>query len=249
MKALITGASSGIGRDMARYLASKNIDLILVARRKENLEKLANEFNVNVTIIAMDLGNEKNVYKLYDKCKNENIDILINNAGFGLFGEFDKTDIDVEANMVDTNVKAPLILMKAFLQRFKKQNHGRILNVASAAAFTYGPLMSVYYATKSFLYAHTLSVYGELKKEKSPIYVGVLCPGPVKTEFQERANVNFTIKAQTSEQVASYAVKKMFKNKLIIVPSFILRVGKFFTRFLSEKMLIRIGYHFQKNKK
>lgn len=249
MYALITGASSGIGKDMARLLAKRGYDLIIVARNESKLLSLKEEINnVKVEIILKDLSKEEECVSLIEEVKDYEIDILINNAGFGLFGEFDQTDINVETNMIDTNVKAPLILMKAFLQRFKAQNHGKILNVASAAAFTYGPLMSVYYATKSFLYAHTLSVYGELKKEKSPVYVGVLCPGPVKTEFQERANVKFTIKAQTSNQVATYAINKMFKGKLIIVPSFILRVGKFFSRFLSEKMLIKIGYHFQKNK-
>ena len=116
MKALITGASSGIGRDMAKYLSSKNIDLILVARRKNLLNELKKELDVNVKVIEMDLSIKENVYKLYNMTKKENIDILINNAGFGLFGNFVDTDLDVELNMINVNVIAPHILTKLFLK-------------------------------------------------------------------------------------------------------------------------------------
>ena len=122
MKALITGASSGIGQDMARYLASKDIDLILVARRKDRLEKLKAELKTSVKIIALDLSNEDNCYKLYNQVKDDNIDILINNAGFGLFGDFNETGLDRELNMIDINVKAPHILPKLFLIDFLKKD-------------------------------------------------------------------------------------------------------------------------------
>ncbi len=249
MYALITGASSGIGRDIARILAQKGYDLIIVARNENKLLSLKDELkNVNVKIVVKDLSNESECFSLIDEIKENDIEILINNAGFGLFGNFCETDINTECNMIDTNIKAPLILMKYFLNRFKENNRGKILNVASAAAFTYGPLMSVYYATKSYLYTQTLSIYGELKKEKSPIYIGVLCPGPVKTEFQERANVRFTPKAKSSEEVARYAVKNMFKGKLVIIPGIMVKFGKFLTRFISDKLLIKIGYYFQNSK-
>lgn len=249
MYALVTGASSGIGKDIARLLAQKGYNLIIVARSEEKLLSLKDELkNIDVKVIVKDLAKESECFSLIEEVKDYDIDILINNAGFGLFGHFDKTDLHVECKMIDTNIKAPLILMKHFIKRFKEKNHGKILNVASAAAFTYGPLMSVYYSTKSYLYTQTLSIYGELRKEKSPVYIGVLCPGPVKTEFQEKANVRFTAKAKTSKDVASYAVKQMFKGKLIIIPGFMLKIGKFFTRFVSEKMLIKIGYHFQNSK-
>jgi len=249
MKALITGASSGIGRDMARYLASKNIDLILVARRKENLEKLANEFNVNVTIIAMDLGNEKNVYKLYDKCKNENIDILINNAGFGLFGDFKDTDLDIELNMIDVNIKAPHILTKLFLKDFIKRDSGYILNVCSSAGFMAGPKLNTYYATKNYLTKLTMAINEELRQIKSNVVISALCPGPVNTEFNKVAHGTFSIKGVSSEYVAKYAIDNLFKKKMIIIPSFLMKLAIFGNRFIPYRLQLIIAYHIQQKKK
>ena len=145
MLALITGASSGIGRDMAYYLANLGYDLILVARRKERLEEIKNNVNVNVKIIDTDLLIEENVFKLYEKVKKENIDILINNAGFGLFGIFSKTDLNRELEMIDLNIKTYHILTKLFLTDFLKKDSGYILNVCSSAGFLAGPRLSTYY--------------------------------------------------------------------------------------------------------
>ena len=133
MKALITGASSGIGKNMAYVLANKGVDLILVARSKEEMIKIKDNVKVNVDIIEMDLLKEKNVFKLYDMCKDKNIDILINNAGFGLFGIFTETDLDRELEMIDLNIKAYHILTKLFLKDFVEKDSGYILNVASSA--------------------------------------------------------------------------------------------------------------------
>ena len=135
MKALITGASSGIGRDMAKYLSSLGYDLILVARNKEALEELQDELPTKVKAIVMDLAVESNVKSLYVICKNENIDVLINNAGFGLCGNFVETDINRELEMIDVDIRAVHILTKMFLKDMKNRNSGYILNVASAAAF------------------------------------------------------------------------------------------------------------------
>lgn len=121
MKALITGASSGIGKSMCYYLASKNIDLILVARSKDELEKIKSEVSVNTEIICMDLQIQDNLFKLYDLCKDKDIDILINNAGFGLFGLFQETDLFRELEMIDLNIKAYHILTKLFLRDFIKK--------------------------------------------------------------------------------------------------------------------------------
>lgn len=135
MKALVTGASSGIGREMAKILSDMGYDLILVARRKKKLEELKKQLTTKVTIINLDISSTYNCMKLYDKVKKEDIDIVINNAGFGLFGEFTETSLDKELDMIDTNIKAVHTLTKLFLKDFKEKDSGYILNVSSSAAF------------------------------------------------------------------------------------------------------------------
>lgn len=247
MKALITGASSGIGRDIARILSKSGYELILAARRKDRLCELAKEFE-NCKIIPCDLSKKEEVFRLYNETKNEDIDILINNAGFGLFGEFSKTELLRELEMIDLNVTAVHILTKLFLSDFKKKNSGYILNVASSAAFFPGPLMSTYYATKAYVQRLTLAVYQELKKEKSGVYAGVFCPGPVNTEFNKVADVSFALKGISSEYAAKYAVKKMFEKKVIIVPGISVKAGLFFQKFLPTKLLLKISYKIQRRK-
>ena len=217
MKALITGASSGIGRDMARYLASKNYDLILVARRKNRLEQLKKELQTSVTIINLDLSQEQHCFKLYDQVKKENIDILINNAGFGLFGMFNKTDLTRELEMIDVNIKCTHILTKLFLKDFIKRDSGYILNVASSAGFLAGPRLNTYYASKNYVLKLTMAIYEELKHQNSKVVISALCPGPVATEFNKVAHGEFHTSSLSSEYVAKYAVKEMFKNKLYII--------------------------------
>lgn len=248
MKALITGASSGIGLDMARYLATKKCELILVARDKEKLEKVQESLPTKVTIIVADLANEQKVKELYVLTKKENIDILINNAGFGLFGDFTETDLNKELNMIDTNIKAVHLLTKSFLKDMEKNNHGYILNVASSAAFQPGPLMATYYATKSYVYQLTEAIYYEQKKKGSNVHVSVLCPGPVDTNFNNVAGVRFGVKPLNSSYVAKYAIDQMFKEKMLIIPGFTMKCAKFLGRFVSDKFLLRIAYRIQKRK-
>ncbi len=248
MKAMITGASSGIGRDMARILSEKGYDLILVARRKNRLEELKESLHTSVTIIPMDISSTYNCMKLYEKVKNENIEVLINNAGFGLYGEFVSTSLEKELDMVDLNVKTTHTLTKLFLNDFKKKKHGYILNVASIAGFMSGPMMATYYATKSYVVRLTRAIQYELKKEKSPCYVGVLCPGPVDTEFNKVANVSFNMEGLTSYEVAKYAIKKMFERKNVIVPGFKIRFFKRILRFMPESITMNFIYKSQKRR-
>lgn len=250
MKALITGASSGIGRDIARCLAARNIDLIITARRGDRLAELKKslEDKVRVKIITCDLNDEKNCFDLYEQTKDEDIDILINNAGFGKCGEFLNTDIQSELDMININIKAVHILTKLFLADFVKKDRGYILNVASSAAFLPGPLMSTYYSTKSYVFRLTQSIYQELKKSGSNVHVSALCPGPVATEFDKVADVKFSLKNLSSKFVASYAVNKLFKNKLTIIPGAQLKLAKFGLRFLPDKLILKIAYHMQKKK-
>ena len=242
MKALITGASSGLGREFAYILSNKGYDLILVARRKKRLEKIKNELKTNVEIIDMDISSTFNCMELYNKVKKEKIDILINNAGFGLFGKFTDTKLDTELDMIDLNIKAVHTLTKLFLKDFKKRDSGYILNVASAASFLPGPLMSTYYSTKAYVLHLTEAINEELRKDGSNVYIGALCPGPVDTEFNNVAKVKFSLKGLNSNDVANYAIKKMFKKKMIIIPSVKTKIGIYLSKMLPKRLLLKIRY-------
>lgn len=246
MKALITGASSGIGRDIARYLSDLGYDLIIVARRVELLEKLKSELKTNVEIVCLDVSKEENCYKLFEEHKD--IDVLVNNAGFGLFGHFSETDLNKEINMINTNIIAVHILTKLYVQEMIKKDKGHILNVASIAGFMVGPLMSTYYATKNYVISLSRAINKELKKQKSNVKISVLCPGPVKTEFNDVAGVKFSMKSLTSEYVAKYAIDKMLKNKEVIIPGIAIKLLKFGNKIAPDKVSIEIAYHAQESK-
>lgn len=248
MKALITGASSGIGRDIAKVLADSGYDLILVARRTELLEEIKSSLSVDVQIITADLSDEKACFELYEKTKDENIDVLVNNAGFGVFGEFVSSDIDRELQMINVNIKAVHILTKLYLKDFVKKDKGHILNVASIAAFYAGPLLSGYYASKNYVLRLSQAISEELKSKNSNVKISVLCPGPVDTEFNKVANVKFALKGLNSMDVAKYAVKKMFKGKLIIIPGVIIRIAKTFSPLLSDNIKMKFLHRVQKQK-
>lgn len=248
MKALITGASSGIGRDMAIYLSNLGHDLIIVARDKDRLIELKKILKTNVEVIDLDLSEEKACHKLYDKVKKEKIDILINNAGFGVHGNFYETDLNREIEMINLNIKTVHILTKLFLKDMKERNSGYILNVASSAAFAPGPLMATYYATKAYVLRLTESIYGELKKENINVCISALCPGPVDTNFNSVAKVKFSIKGISSKYVAKYGIDNMFKGKLVIVPSFKIKMARIFSSILPLKWVISFAYNNQKKK-
>ncbi len=250
MKALITGASSGIGRDMAEVLSLKGYDLILVARQKDKLLELKNKLKTKVQVIDLDLSNPESCYILYEKTKNESIDILINNAGYAIFGEFSSTSLETEMNMIDLNIKAVHILTKLFLKDFKEKDQGYILNVASSAGvLSGGPLLSSYYASKSYVVRLSEAIYEELRREKSRVSISILCPGPVDTNFNSRAGVNFAVKGLISSDVARYAIDQMFKRKLLIFPGMRVKLGIFVKRFVSEKTILKFVYNFQNSKR
>jgi len=250
LKALITGATSGIGLDMARYLAIQKCELILVARNKDKLEKIQELLPTKVTIVVADLSNEQKVKELYVIAKQENIDILINNAGFGDFGYLPDTDINKDLNMIDTNIKAVHILTKSVVKDMeKKDTDTYILNVSSSAGLMPGgPLMSTYYATKSYVRSLSEALYYEEKKKKTKVHVSVLCPGPVDTNFNNVAGVHFGVKPLKSTYVAKYAIDKMFDEKLLIIPGTKMKLAYFFSRFVSNKFLLRTAYNVQKKK-
>ena len=254
MKALITGASSGFGYDMAKNLSERGYDIIAVARREDKLLELKKSLKTQVEVVVCDLTDEKSVREL--ALKAENVDIFINNAGFGVFGNFDETDLDRELKMIDTNVKAVHILTKLVVKAFKERGYGYILNVASLASFFPGPLFSGYYATKSYVLRLTQSIYEELRREKSKVQICALCPGPAHTGFANEAKVNFgTDKDKgagfvvlSSKKVADYAIKKMFKGKPVIIPGLLMKTVVFARHFLSDRALARIIYLVQSKK-
>ena len=246
MKALITGASSGMGRDMAKILSQKGYDLILVARDEKKLEEVKKQLKTETKIVVMDISKEENCKKIYEE--NKDIDILINNAGFGDCGHFEETSLDKDIQMIHTNIIAYHILTKLYLKEMIKKDSGRILNVASTAAFLPGPLMSTYYSTKSYVYELTTAIFEELRRIKSNVKVSVLCPGPVNTNFNNVAGVNFAIKGLSSDYVTSYALDKMFKNKLVIIPGFANKLAKVACKFASLRLLLKVDYNIQRKK-
>ena len=181
-------------------------------------------------------------------CKDDGVDFLINNAGFGLAGEFTATDLDAELNMIDVNIRAVHILTKLFLRDFTARDSGIILNVASSAGFMPGPLLSTYYASKNYVLRLTEAIYEELRRKNSRVRISALCPGPVNTEFNNVAKVKFAVRGISSEDCARIAVDGALKGKLVIIPSFTIKAGLFFRRFAGEKFLLKLAYNFQKRK-
>ncbi len=248
MKILITGASSGIGKDMARILAKKADELVLVARDIAKLEEVKKELEkeTKVEIISMDLSKEENCKEIHNRVKN--VDILINNAGFGECGDFTKTNLDKDLNMIKTNVIAYHILTKLYLTDMKAENKGKILNVASIAGFMPGPLMATYYATKNYVVRLSEAIREELKKEKSKVQISILCPGPVATNFNKVANVKFNLREADSMQVAKYAIKKLEKGKFYIIPGIDVKIAKIGAKLLPTTLISKCAYIAQKRK-
>ena len=247
MKALITGASSGIGLEMAKYLSSLGHEVILVAKDEKKLNDVKETMPTDTKVYCYDLSVIDNCFLLYDKVKDEKIDIVINNAGYGIFGDYEMDNIDREMNMIDLNVKCLHILTKLFVNN---KNTKYIMNVASSAGLMKGgPLMSGYYATKSYVCSYSFALYEELRRRGVDKHISVLCPGPVNTNFNKVANVKFNIKSLEAPEVAKYAIDKMFKNKLLIIPGATVRMGVFFSRFLPLKALLKITYNIQDKKR
>lgn len=254
--ALITGASSGIGLEFARIFATNNCNVVLVARSKAALENLANELEaahkIKVKIIVKDLSDKNAPKEIFDELLTKKIEIeyLINNAGFGGYGNFYETDWKKEEDMIQVNVTALAELSKLFVQSMVKRNSGRILNVASTAAFQPGPLMSVYYAGKAFVLSLSEAMAYELKDTK--VTVTCLCPGPTKSNFQKAANITESKLAKgvnaTSYDVALYGYNAMMKGKYVAIEGFMNKILAFATRLMPRKMVLATVYKIQKNR-
>ena len=189
MRALITGATSGIGKAFALLLSQRGFDLILASRNTAKMRKLQKLLPTHVDIVTVDLTKEADCYHLYKTVKDMPIDLVINNAGMGAVGQFAEIPLEKELDMLNLNVRAVHILTKLFLQDFVRQDYGYILNVASSAGFIAGPLMASYYAGKNYVLRLTQAVAEELRQEGSRVRVSALCPGPVDTDFNRNLSL------------------------------------------------------------
>ena len=231
---VVTGGASGIGLEFVKLLLNDNYKVFVIDNNKENLSELNNIISKNkFQSIRLDLAKRKSPKKIYKKLKNENIEVLINNAGFGTFGKFYKTEWKREAEMINLHVLNTAHLTKLFLKDMIKKNNGKILNIASIAAFQPGPMMSLYYATKAFILHFTEAISNEVKDKN--ISISVLCPGQTNTNFQESVSskknkINFNTSCPI--KVAKYGYNALKKNITVSVPGFLNKIIVFLNRIL-----------------
>ena len=249
MLALITGASRGLGIEFARLLAINGYDLIISARRKDRLESLKKvlekKYKINVEVFPADLSDVNDVLNLAENCFIKDVDILINNAGFGILGTFNNMSGKENVNLINTNITALTLLSQEFI---KTQKRGYILNVASIAAFLPGPLLSSYYASKAYVLSLSAAVNEELKRSGKPISVTTLCPGPMKTEFFATAGASKEFATATPRACAKRALRAMFKRKSVVFSDNLIALAAFGTKFLPFNLLTKISYRIQRSK-
>ena len=257
MYALVTGASAGIGLEIAKYLAVKGYDLILTARREERLHKLERQIlrsdpDRKVIVIPADLSKREECFRLFEEscaqAGSQNIDFVVNNAGMGVYGRFLETDLDKELTLIDLNVTSVHILSKLFLREMVKNGHGVLLNVGSCAGFTSGPTFSSYYASKNYVVRLTEAIHEELRQQHSPVKVCCLCPGPVDTAFNDNAGVLVSGRQITAGQAAREGVEGALRGKMIVIPGAKMKLVTVGSHLLGEHLSTRINYLVQKKK-
>ncbi len=250
MYALITGASSGIGKAMAEQLAQRQINLILNSRRQSELERikkdLQSRYPVAVEVIAGDLSVESECYRLHRESLPFAPEIIVNNAGFGLIGLFSDLALEDELRMIRLNIEGLHILTKLFVESMGK---GVILNVASMAGFLPSPRLASYAATKAYVYSFSRAIDFELRKNKKDIRVLALCPGPVDTNFSAAAGGAIGLKGLSAERCAKIAIRGLFHRRPTIIPGWGMKLVRFFLRFVPLGLVLPISYSIQKKKK
>ncbi len=246
---LITGGSKGIGYALADQLAQRNHNLVLVARNQSPLQeaadKLRSKYDINCRVLAKDLSRQDAPRDLYEKVQAEGIkvDWLINNAGFGGAGRFDQQSLDRQRAMVQLNATTLMELTHHLLQEMLQRDRGRIMNVASTAAFQPGPNMALYYATKSFVLSLSDAIHQELVDTN--VTISTLCPGPTSTNFHERAGtsgriINNSFLSMSPERVAKAGIEGLEKGKSVIVPGFMNKAGAIAIQFVPRSILRKI---------
>lgn len=258
MYTVITGASGGIGLEMAKEFASKGHSLILIARSGDKLQKLKQALearhSIQVQLLIKDIAKPSAAQEIFEETQKQGweVNVLVNNAGFGTYGLFQKTDWAQEHRMLALNIVALTDLTKRFLKPMVEKKHGRILNVASTAAFQPGPLMAVYYATKAYVLHFTEALANELKG--TGVTASVLCPGPTASDFQSRANIDMQIPlfqaagVMSAAAVARAAYKGLMKGKTVIIPGFLNQMTSFSVRFVPRKFVTSIVRRLQDNR-
>lgn len=247
--ALITGASSGFGTEFAKNFAKDGYDVVLAARRIDRLNSLAEElrskYKVEVRVLGKDLSKAEEVQSVFDDLQKEkvHIDFLVNNAGLGDFGNFHESEWDKNENMLLVNINALTRLTYLFLKPMVEKGFGRILNVASTAAFQPGPLLAVYFATKAYVLSFSEAIGNELKE--TGVTVTVLCPGASESEFLSVARLEDSMlfrrkKVPSSKEVADFGYKKMMKGSMTVIHGFANKMGAFGVRFVTRKTALRI---------
>ena len=253
--AVITGASSGIGRSFAKYLALEGYSLILIARRIDRLNEIKEELSPLMADGAicitykLDVTNEDACYDFMHFMRDHRIGIFINNAGFGDCSLFSEGSTDKQLEMIDVNVKAMHLFTKLVLKKMNRQGYGYLLNVASSAGLMpAGPYMATYYASKAYVTSLTRAIARELAEKKSPVYIGCLCPGPVDTEFNSIANVEFSLPGISADDCARMALKEMKKRTTVIVPTLSMKAAVTLSELLPGCITIPIISRLQKRK-
>lgn len=255
---LITGPTAGIGYELAKLFAKDGHELILVARNKQRLdeikEKFEKRYSVPVKIIDKDLSKPSAPQEIFDVLKKDSqpVDILVNNAGFGNYGFFSETDLQAELEMIQLNIASLTHLTKLFLKPMIRNGSGRILNVASTAAFQPGPLMAVYYASKAYVLSFSEALANELNG--TGVTVTALCPGPTRTEFQKRAEIEGTPLVSgnlimDAETVAKEGYQALMKGKAVIIPGFKNKAIVFSVRLSPRAFVTKMVRSIQERKK
>ncbi|AUM62937.1 SDR family NAD(P)-dependent oxidoreductase [Spiroplasma monobiae] len=256
--AIVTGASKGLGFAYCEELLKLGYNVIGVARNTESLKELQEKYkNLKVERWDLDLSDLKNSYKLFEDSKKINVEIIINNAGYGVWGYFDETDLEKEMNMIDLNIKSLHIITKLFATKFKEENKGRVINIASMGSFTPGPVFSSYYASKAYVLSLGIAVNTELKKTKSKARVITVCPGALKTDFWNRSSTKerATLREKSSSMSPLIYAKKSLKKAIKVKRKNYLVVGAFnkfakmLTDIMPEETILNSVYKYQRKTK
>ncbi|HVF84798.1 MAG TPA: SDR family oxidoreductase [Abditibacteriaceae bacterium] len=254
--ALVTGASSGIGLELANCLARGGYDLVLVARNREKLKEVANTLsrrhNNRVLILVKDLSRPAAPQKIFEELQRANvqIDVLVNNAGLGAYGHFAEADVDRMLSVMQVNMAALTHLTRLFLPQMIERGRGRVLNVASTAAFQPGPLMAVYFASKAYVLSLSEALSNEVKG--SGVSITCLCPGPTQSDFQNRAQMSNSKLSEnnlmSASQVANIGCRAMMRGQTLVIPGNNNAFWAWFTRLLPRSATPKIVRRVQDTK-